>query len=82
MTLYYFGLLRASEFSVPDNQPFNVSMHLTMVAVALEQLTDKTGVLNLELKGLKLIKIIVVLIFIGCIGDIVCLLCHGRISRM
>ena len=76
MTLGHFGLLRASEFSVPDNQPFNVSMHLTMDAVAFERLTDKTGVLRVKIKRSKTDKYNRGIdIYIGCSGDIVCAYC-------
>ena len=76
MTLGFFGLLRAAEFTVPSQSKFNTGIHLTMNDVSLRTADNDTKFMSVNIKMSKMDKTCKgYLVHIGCSNDIVCAVC-------
>ena len=76
MTLGFYGLLRAAEFTVPSQTKFNPSLHLTINDVSLRLSDSGTRFMSVMIKASKTDKTCKgYLVHIGCSGKQVCAVC-------
>jgi hypothetical protein len=76
MTLGFFGLLRAAEFTTPSQASFNPDLHLTMNDVSLRTHQDGTKFMSVRIKMSKTDKSCEgFFIHIGCSQRKVCAVC-------
>jgi hypothetical protein len=76
MTLGFFGLLRAAEFTVPTQSQFNPNIHLTMSDISLRTTDNGTSFMSVNIKMSKTDKMCKgFIVHIGCSKDTVCAVC-------
>ena len=76
MTLGFYGLLRAAEFTVPSASKFNPSVHLTVNDVSFRISDSGVRYISVMIKSSKTDKTSKgYLVHIGCSGKLVCAVC-------